>query len=517
MDRYRNTPAAVSRSVCRIALLAFIAWPATAVPATDPVRVWVDSTGSHAVKATLIEVKDEKAVLITPDGRRISIPIDKLSTNDQEYIEEVGKSDANVLRTKVPEPPNIEPLEPLDLPPAASVADQGAVLDLSAADSVAAPTELPPAIPPDRSPTEVPIATQQIQLGEISSHEACSHLIPVGDAQSPALGMSVSSESSSYGEESAHRLLRFDATTSAADVIWQDPDRIRLHDHHVPSGRSLVSVGHNALGRGGQLAIATGWDRDAISIADHRSLPDGGSFGRSSHLRWAKMIDDEHCLAIIDDTLIAANVISGKTLYRIEGIDKKSVPALSGGRRLVAVPMEGSVDLYRTPDGDALGRIRTGSSIIPAVSFSNLGDALAIITPRRMRVWSLPDAALRADLETLQSLGSGPPIWIDSDLVMSSSGVLLSIFRGIPVWRYGITGAVASYVGGNVAILRRRPTTLHVVSLPHPGAISAMNWIDSVPTATGFNKWRVPGRSTWGEDGWTDRDVRISAQPRQLR
>ena len=520
MNRFRShlsastPPLRLSLPLCLLAILVLIARPAAG---DELVRVWVDWMGQHSIKATLVETQTDDVVLMTTDGRRILIPIDKLSENDQRYIEKVGQANVNILRAQPPQPPEIEPLPILDLPPAEIAAEKGAKLAPGSAPTVSKPTMLPAAIPADRVPFELAIAEQQFALEKLDSHDICSNLIPVGSAEAPALGISVSSGFSTPGQAGpVHRLLRLDAGTSKSEVIWSGAQRIRLFDHHLPSGRSLVLIGQNPLGQGGELAIATGWDRGAIFIRSHRGLPDCQHRGRSPQVRWARLIDDEHFLAIVDESLIAANIVSGQVLYRIDGIHRKSTPAISGGRRVVAIPLEGAVHLYRTEDGESLGRIGTESSIVPAVGFSHHGDSLALITSRRMRVWSLPDAALRADIETRRSLGSGSPTWIDSDLVMTSSGILISIFRGIPVWRYEIAGAITNYVGGNVAILRKHGNTdLSVVRLPHQGANSAMQWIDAIPTATNFKDWRVPGRSVWSDDGWNDHDVRVSAQSNQ--
>ena len=49
-------------------------------------RVWTDEKGRN-MKASLIKVEDESAVLLMPDGRKIPYPIVKLSKTDQAFIE----------------------------------------------------------------------------------------------------------------------------------------------------------------------------------------------------------------------------------------------------------------------------------------------------------------------------------------------------------------------------------------------------------------------------------------------
>jgi S1-C subfamily serine protease len=50
-------------------------------------RTWIDSSGAFSVEADLIEIKDGKVILKATDGRRLSIPVDKLSKADQQHLE----------------------------------------------------------------------------------------------------------------------------------------------------------------------------------------------------------------------------------------------------------------------------------------------------------------------------------------------------------------------------------------------------------------------------------------------
>jgi WD40 repeat protein len=253
-----------------------------------------------------------------------------------------------------------------------------------------------------------------------------------------------------------------------------------------------------------------------LELSHQRKLGNGQATG-AAHLRWARWVDDEHIIAVVDRTLGLWNIVSGEQIYAIDDIDHRAVPAISGGRRYVAVPSSGAVDLYATTTAQPLGRIEIENRV-PGVSFSPPGDVLSIVTSRRMRAWDLTSATLSADITCRRSLGDGQPIWIDSDLLLSSSGVLLSLLRGLPIWRYDIAGTETVSIGKHIAMVRRHPTPeITIVSLPHEAAANAMRWIDSSPAKVDLDRWRILGQSSWGEAGWLDRDVQISARPRRLR
>ena len=410
----------------------------------------------------------------------------------------------------------------LDLAHADHTAADGSSLRFlppSAANSLAA---LPGVLVPDPSPWKFGVVETRIPIYRVDVNETCSPPIPVftsdrSGTRKTSIAMSVSNGIRIPGARQRNQLIRFDLDEKEAHVALEQNETIRLLDHHPGSGRSLVLVGFNSLGTGGELAIGTGWDTDKVELSHRRTLLAKKHGLSVPHVRWAKWIDEEHILAVIDQTLGLWNIISGEQLYGIEGIDHRAEPAISGGRRYVAIPSEGAVELFATATGQPLGRIAVEKRV-PSVAFSPQGIALAIATSRRLRHWDLPSGTLSADIESRQSLGGDCPIWIDSDLVLSSSGVLLSAFRGVPVWRYDIAATEAAAVGNHVVLFRKVPASeLTIVSLPHQEASEAMQWIDASAAEPGNENWHLLGRSVWNAKGWVDEENRISGLPGQQR
>ena len=58
-------------------------------------RLWKDSTGKFQVRATLLEQTDSSVRLRTADGREISVLVDRLSQEDQDYLQSLNAPNDN--------------------------------------------------------------------------------------------------------------------------------------------------------------------------------------------------------------------------------------------------------------------------------------------------------------------------------------------------------------------------------------------------------------------------------------
>ena len=56
-------------------------------PNDRDVRTWTDSTGKFTIEATLLEFADGKVKLERTDGRIVTLPFEKLSAADQQFVE----------------------------------------------------------------------------------------------------------------------------------------------------------------------------------------------------------------------------------------------------------------------------------------------------------------------------------------------------------------------------------------------------------------------------------------------
>jgi hypothetical protein len=63
--------------------------PPSSEMTAEPARVWTDRTGKYRVEATLIEQLEDAVVLETVSGNRVTVPIERLSVEDQGHLRQL--------------------------------------------------------------------------------------------------------------------------------------------------------------------------------------------------------------------------------------------------------------------------------------------------------------------------------------------------------------------------------------------------------------------------------------------
>jgi len=89
LDRYVLALAVSSLLVCSVANRQRVLACSSDAPrdvAAESLRTWQDASGKYTVQATLVRVENDQVELTTADGKRIEVPIEKLSLADQQYV-----------------------------------------------------------------------------------------------------------------------------------------------------------------------------------------------------------------------------------------------------------------------------------------------------------------------------------------------------------------------------------------------------------------------------------------------
>lgn len=481
--------------------------------ASEPARIWVDHSGGFSVKARLLQRDGDLITLEREDGGTATLRLDQLSEADVVYLDELERQkDATIPSgLRAPLKPRPDPLPVLALEPANESAAEGSLLNMSPAYVVAPSEETPVALPADPSPFEIRVRPGRIKMGKVDVYDICSRPIELASQQhgeshrsepQNLIAMSFSEGIGQPGAAVRGLMILFDIDRQRLYPIWQANQSLKLFDHHSSSGRGLALTGFDSLGKGGALVVVDGLSQKRPRFLKSRRLTEAVEVGGGAHLRWARWVDAEHFVAVIDEKIGMWNIISGEQIYGLSEIDPRSVPALSGGRRYLAVPTRGGTRFYRTGDGAALGTARVPSNDIPGVAFSPAGDALAIVTSRSLIGWELTSATFSGEVKVRHSIGRRSPVWINDDLLLSSSGVLVSRYRGKPIWRYEMPGVTTVGMRGAATSMRRDPVSELVTSeFPHAAAAEEIQRMDRSPDVM---TRQVLRRSRWVDGRWVD-------------
>lgn len=69
-------------------------------------RTWTDSTGKHKIEAEFVEILEGQVKLKKPDGKIASLPLGKLSKDDQIYLRKLVKERREAGATEAAAPAN---------------------------------------------------------------------------------------------------------------------------------------------------------------------------------------------------------------------------------------------------------------------------------------------------------------------------------------------------------------------------------------------------------------------------
>ncbi len=495
----------------------------TSANAQEPInfRVWSDSSGSFSAEAALLDYSSDTIRLQRPSGLKVSVEYRRLSDADRAFIDSLrgtATGNSNSLRDSPTTGfAGVSPSTP-QLPAAASPSlstpsathtaamTEHTVLDLPAA-TFAASDDVPLGttaamrsdirwpvlrrIAEDPMPTVVSLAPCVVSLGSLDGWTECSRPVVVKDGEKPTLIVSITRGLALPGLKSQNQILSVDPASSQSTMIWEGDRRITLFDHHLPTSQTLVLDGHTSIGEGGGLAFVKLSKTAPMQTLVRHSIPSEAEARNAPKLRWARFVDDEHVIAIVDQSLYCWNLVSAQCLYRIDKIDPRVTPVQSSGRRYFALPQPGSLLLYNAENGYPLGGIQLDKGVTPTVSFSRDGQHIAIVSGKRLRIWNLASGSVANDTEHRLGLGGSDPVWVNEDLVMTGNGTLFSRSRNRVVWRYEVIGDDVSMIGNRIALLRKYTAAeLVIVDLPHPAAASQFDRSSKDDGRIAKSKWK---------------------------
>ncbi|MHB8898848.1 MAG: SHD1 domain-containing protein [Thermoguttaceae bacterium] len=462
-------------SALAVVLLAALCGRASAADA--PTRRWVDGSGRFTIDARLLQRNATHVQLGTADGRTLAVPIAQLSHSDQDYLKGLepapaatpGQAAAPASPPTAAAPPAAPELLKADA--GAPTAPETATLPGSE-ETLSLPTEDPPrGLLVDPAGPVKPLSSANLEVAPCDAYDKVSPPVLVDD-DAGLVALSINRNKADEPNSRRGRVFLARLQDRKVDVVCDVPGGFQLLDFEPASGRTLAVSGLDNLSRGGELVLFEGLAEGKMNPVLRRRLPGIDKPGFKPQVRWARLLSDEHAVCLVDNDLFFWNLRTAALQGRVDKVDSAHLPALSPGRRYLAIPRDGGAALVDVVDRSCRGFVRIETSLTPAVAFDREGRRLGLTADNQFLVWDCADGRSECAATLPAHLG-GPLLgWVGPNWILTASGRLIRSDLGMTVWTYSIAGGAEAtgLVGG--ILLAKKSNACEISFMPIPHAAS---------------------------------------------
>ncbi|MDB4370469.1 SHD1 domain-containing protein [Mariniblastus sp.] len=394
-------------------------------------RKWTDATGSFSINAKLVSDEDGNIQLEKEDGRVITLPLAKLSDEDQTYLEELEKqnSEANPFaggdmktppkstNDSTPRVSKSQPVIPAIEPNATAnemvFSDKGWKVQPDAAAIVKSDNK---------------VIKFQSGFTQHEFHNRVSSVFLINNGQTAVAAITNPFENATElliaNLETAKSKPPLRINLKDATLLAVNPDSTQAVTYKKGRGREPGEISFWKLGdEASQTAAwkaASFFDRDGLT-------PNLGRF-----------IDNNRLLTV-GRRVILWDCKSATAVYSYP-ISETNNPALSANGKQLAVVSGKSVFIINVNDGNILGKIEPPTAT-KFLAFSPSGESLAGINSisGEIWIWDLTNNQLTREL-------SAPPAmvqsmtWVGEEYLLINNSSLIDIELRATVWSYRSTG-----------------------------------------------------------------------------
>jgi hypothetical protein len=380
-------------------------------------RTWEDDTGKFRIQAELVEVKGDSVVLKRRDGETMTVPTDRLSKKDREFIartqvkgDDGEASDGEVqfideLPTKHAEASS------------AKVVDVAKEVDSSGLepDSGARGEEL------TQSPATLPGREDALDI-------MCAMFVA---AETPERILIPFTNTHEHDKPTRFVLCNLARGATEIQTISFPVSSVAID--LGPSGKQVLSH-PNGSGPGGRRRV------DIWTIKEGRLRPEVGwepyaeeGAATPRDVVWGAFIDQNHVGALNESgELIVWSVPDVKAVYRLKLLPK-SRPALSSGRKYLAALTNSGLVVVDAKTGDSKGVYR-GAGKEGAIAFRPDGKRIALASRKRVQIWEFAGGKLYRDIGVEFPEPPGGYIVVATQDQVEAAGGLDQLMRSGRLW-----------------------------------------------------------------------------------
>ncbi|MEX0794951.1 MAG: SHD1 domain-containing protein [Pirellulaceae bacterium] len=395
-------------------------------------RTWADPTGNFRITAAALRVVKEQVTLRKEDMTTIDVPLNKLSDNDQQYLERL-KRQLGPVAAGVPEHPPLE-----------QFAGSGAFQGGYAVSFMERETDR--SLPPDPIPEYLKLREggATFTTDDQSYSNNLGVILPVGGPDSWLLA-SVEQRFGS-NKELPTRLVWASIARKKMETYQLLPPGESVLDYHPPS--NLLLTFNREDKKPGEKYVS------AINLTLWKTLPtqqyvepvlrwnaDGQRPAPSQP--WARIIDGDIVLQLRDDQEYVGWNIQEKRVEYI--VQQESVqvrlPELSGGRKYVFLPEQSQVRVFDSRTGEIITALPAREGAY-GLAVNDACTKLAVWDASKLRTWDLLDLKKEPGEYQAEALGRSNRArmsWLGDDRLMVSENAITRLFslsQKMVIWTY---------------------------------------------------------------------------------
>jgi hypothetical protein len=394
-------------------------------------RTWSDQSGKFKIEGTLVKLENDAVTLKRKDGKEVTLPIEKLSAEDKEFLKGPRSSSSSADEDDESETPfprsNAEAsgARPIDVRKTSQwtyAPDARATKDVPATRIALGPKTF------FEKPFQVFVSPENLQAvvvwldefqGKKSRVQVCNlrgdKLEESGDFARGQVPIAMSNDMS--------RVVAF-------SIASQERDTLYLYD----------VAGHKLTPR--------------MSWAPHT-----GQGPIKQNIQSARFIDKDHLLTINTDGAYVLWDVSGdvKPRYQIPKAAGKK-PAFSAGGRYFALTVDGGIVIVEALTGNRAGFLEVDDHWNGLVSFDPTGHQMALVTGGQVRVWDLTKREITFDFAGGAG-GHEQLDWPDENTLLVDNKMVIDVPHRVQIWTY--TGnPVGTLVGDRLLYVEADQTCL---------------------------------------------------------
>jgi hypothetical protein len=429
--------------------------PATP-PQNDPqkpaARIWKDSTGQFNIEATLAEFTNGQVVLKRTDGRTVTLPLERLSEDDQRFVrqlstpvpaasnpfDEFAVPPARPANSTVAESKPVTPVPAVEITPETPKPAAGGIRltqpDWSAVQEIATGGEAPPwAVAADSAAALPALTARPVALTK--QDDSAAKLLAVLFAADKH-EMLVAWGHTDPRKETETRLEWYDLKQARRLRSFTGPPRIIPLAIH-PNGSTLLTMSRE-VGTGESNRL------DVWQVAGGRleSVQHFAPYAKESvsdrDIQWADWVDERHVLSLSrGNQLVLWELPAVSAIYSIQLV-QACRPALSPGRKQLAVVTAAGTEIYDSLTGQLLGRLGNEAGMFPRLAFRPDGRQLAAVSSYRLEVWDVDSGTKFRDIPTTPSGDNARVLWLDDNYLLIDAAYLrlVDLERRIVLWDF---------------------------------------------------------------------------------